>query len=505
MNISAERLAASSPTSSTDRLRQMNESKRKRDSFSFDPMGISPIFKNLEFYVDIDHSDPQFAVEVKKMIEKMEGKIAKKIRPDLGLMVIWRRGSYSTMVKADEAKVPIVNQRWVFACAQNNEKLGINPYLISRSEREEAKLRMELGIKKECKNKRVSAPSKQKVNQKKEAPKREDRTTSRVSMQLERASKKGDIDGILATMAGTLKEICEDDPELNNILGSEINDRFNIQTPRPSSESTKTDKSQGKKTKMFDNELSLKKPAVVIEAREFVRCLQNCGFRTLLYQGNFSEVKEFRSYFTEDNFPLTILKAESYYHYANDINYFLVLPDSQPSMGLLYSILKGCRIVDSSFLSASRQAGVLVSLSKRQDLLCNAKYTPRDTTVLRKTTIMVYSPPHISKQVGTRLWTVKAGIEKYGGVVTETASLADLLIVMLEDTQEFLNRKEKSKLKGYALYIVTERWLLDSIFTGIRKQFDAKEYQVQKEEQPPTKKGPSLTSNLRQYLRMPLE
>lgn len=501
MNSRAERQAPSSPTSSTDRIRSLNESKRRRDSFSFDPMAISPIFRNLEFFVDIDHADPEFAVEVKKMIEKMEGKVTKKIKPDCNMLVIWRRGSYTTMTKADEANIPIVNQRWVFACAQGNEKLPIEDYLITRSEREEAKLRMELGIKKECRNKRSSANSKYKANPTRDTLQKEVRDNRRMSMRLENASKKGDIDGVLASMADTLKEICEDDPELNKILGADINDHFTDPNNRVISESTEDERSLGKQTKRFENELSLKKPVVIIEAKAFVRCLQNNGFRLMLFQGDFSYLKDLMNYRTEDNCGLNIIKAEHFHRYANDINYFMVVPNSEPTLGLLYSILKNCRIVDQAFLDASRKAKLMVSLSRRPDLICNKKYTPANTSVLQKTSVMVYSPPDISKEVETRIWALKTGIERYGGRITETAGLADLVVVMQVDAEKFINRKENTKLKALYLSIVNENWVIDSIFSGIRKKFDANEYQIKKESQPAPKKAPSQTGNIRQFLR----
>ena len=76
-------------------------------------------------------------------------------------------------------------------------------------------------------------------------------------------------------MAGTLKELCEDDPDLRQLLHSEITDLVEELPILSFDKTTDSNGSKLKRVKKIENELSNTKHNNVIPVTQFLRSLQS--------------------------------------------------------------------------------------------------------------------------------------------------------------------------------------------------------------------------------------
>lgn len=131
----------------------LRENMRVRKSFSFDPMATKTIFSSLKIYIEIQDDDEEYAEEVRLLCEKLGATIQNRLiyakRQDQGQktdLIVWHRGDFKTIEKAEANEIPMVNHNWVFESISKQAKLPFEKFQLTNYEKEEAKTRSELGI-----------------------------------------------------------------------------------------------------------------------------------------------------------------------------------------------------------------------------------------------------------------------------------------------------------------------------------------------------------------------
>jgi hypothetical protein len=498
-----KRSASPSPETSSAKAKAVLESRRVRSSFSFDPMAVAPLFQGMAFAIDIDSEDVEFVDEIAKLITRLGGTVVRINKMDSSTILIWRRGDIENLERVDELKSVAIGQKWIFDCIERNERLSFDKYLVSKSEREDAQLRKELGIKRQGKTKRASVGVSIKNKSKLRADVEGSKQKARASSRIEKAFKNKDMGAILKGMADTIKEFCEDDPDLKNMMNPDMESVCNQSLERTQITVQEDSRSKLKRVKRNDQEISTTKRTIMIPASSFLRCLQNEKNKMILYQGNFNLLQGLIKMKTEDGCQVAFMKADRFSVITTAIDLFIILKDSVNSLGLLYAILKKINIVNEDFLQACLNKGKILSLSTHPQYLLNPIYEKLKKEIFFRTTFKVQEPPEQSKETDLKVWTAKYMIEQLGGRISEVLSLVDIVVVLSDDEGNFVKGKSLEPYTTYLIQIVNERWLVDSVLAGSKLPGKEPKYEINPDP-PETKKklaSKPIATSLKAYFQ----
>ena len=474
---------------------------RIKRSFSFDPVAVSSHFMGMKIFLEIVFDDPDYEGEVKKLCSKLGATVQKKLvynknsKLDRTDIVVWRGGSHRTIECAKEAGIPVVKDDWVFECTRKDRKLDITPFLINQYQIQEALRRQELGIKFKPKTKRKStnASTSSRVSKKiEEAWKAEEAVHSKLKEKIQESLNKRDTGVTIKHMEEQFKLLCQKDDNLKQIVlqaDSEDEECSFEKDLKETLHTTKEGESRfGSKQKNNTKKLvkrnsstmdkvsdEKEKKLVVLPLSCFLSNKQNSSNLTIVYQGEFSRLHNIRSMKTTKGEKINIINSRDFGLYAERIDGLICTENSEPTLALLYALIKPLPVLQESFIGECLKFGCFLNpppVTADQINLYSFNFK-----VFEKTAIYIHTSEETKKKEETvsHLYTCRCCVDKFGGVLATKVSTADVLVVLKDD--KFKGSETQKECKAMYVRIVTVQWLIDSIFKKSKQCVDY--YQVE--------------------------
>jgi len=471
---------ASSSSKKKEEVLRMSHELRVRRSFSFDPVAVDTHLAGMNVFVDIALDDQDYIEEVKRICSKLGGTVHKKIltpktsNKDKTSLVLWRAGLFQTVQQAREAGIPVVSENWLFDCVRKNAKLPLDAYLISDAQVERAQRREELGIKFKPKAKRRSLFTGGKSTKKPDASvsAADQEKQDRLKEEIRENISKGNITGTIKGFTEQLKDIIKDDVDLQEaLLGKTDKEEDSIDRELRESllrEDQRNQSRQKKQTKrklvkMNDESNSDHKSSkkIILPITCFFRSRQKNEGMIVVYQGNYAQLQELHKIKTAGSGLVNLICSDNFGLYGDQIDCMICLEGSNPSLCLLFALLKPVPIIREDFIAECIKANLFLSpppITSQQ--LDHFEFS---FTVFEKTSVFIFisEEKKKSEEFAVKLWTCRAAVSKFGGSLSSDVLRADVVVVLDGDS---MDRGVKKQCESMSVRTVAEQWLLDSVF-----------------------------------------